>query len=260
MPSIYLSASNQFGNVGADGVSEGERMHRLADDIAGLLRKQGIVVFRNEKHLTPWGITCDSNTKKPDLHVALHSNSSDNAHRGQASGTETWTYRLAGTDSARFGALLQKKIVGALGLPDRGLKDATVPGCRWDEVYRTKATAVLTEIFFHDNPRDIARFKERYQDVVVALAEAIGDWFGIEIKKGEPSMGKGEPRTGEGPFKDLDPNRYSTRSILKLCKAGILHGCDDGTFRPEEPLTREQFAVAIDCMMEYLEKVLGVTL
>jgi hypothetical protein len=90
---------------------------------------------------------------------------------------------LTGTKSAEFGQRLQKALVENLKLPDRGIKDGTVPGSRLAEVVQTKATAVLTELFFHDNTGDIARFKERRLAVMEAIARVVCEWFGIKYSK-----------------------------------------------------------------------------
>lgn len=44
-------------------------------------------------------------------------------------------------------------------------------------------------------------------------------------------------------FKDVDDTRWSATAITEAAADGIIKGFEDGTFRPTEPLTREQFAV-----------------
>lgn len=173
MSSVYLSASCQEKNIGVDGISEEERLQQLARNVAAFLRPVGITVFLNKPEWSLSQIVADSNARKPDLHIALHSNA------GGGSGTETWCYGITDTDSAKFGRRLQAALHGILGLPDRGTRDVSTPGHRWAEVIQTNATAVLTEIFFHDNQEDIQRFIERRQAVTEAIAEVICNWFGV---------------------------------------------------------------------------------
>ncbi|HML36929.1 MAG TPA: S-layer homology domain-containing protein [Bacillota bacterium] len=45
------------------------------------------------------------------------------------------------------------------------------------------------------------------------------------------------------PFSDVDGARWSGDEISALYNAGIIQGYDDGSFRPEEPITRAEFAV-----------------
>ncbi|MDO5399145.1 MAG: S-layer homology domain-containing protein [bacterium] len=47
-------------------------------------------------------------------------------------------------------------------------------------------------------------------------------------------------------FKDVKTDRWSYDSIQKAAKKGVMTGFEDGTFRPEASLTREQLAVVLD--------------
>ena len=44
-------------------------------------------------------------------------------------------------------------------------------------------------------------------------------------------------------FSDVDPDRYYAKAVLWAQETGIAKGYGDGTFRPNEPVTREQLAV-----------------
>lgn len=172
-PSVYLSASNQENNLGVDSVSEEARMNILVRDVGKILTSRGITVYYNDPAWSLSKIVSDSNDKKSDLHIAVHTNA------GGGTGTETWCYGISGTNSAAFGSRLQAALVGTLGLRDRGIKDSSVPGYRWAEVVNTDATSVLTELFFHDNAEDVERYNQRYQRVVASMADAISEWFNI---------------------------------------------------------------------------------
>lgn len=43
-------------------------------------------------------------------------------------------------------------------------------------------------------------------------------------------------------FKDIDQSHWAYNAIMEMVEKGILDGFDDGTFRPNDALTREQFA------------------
>ena len=45
-------------------------------------------------------------------------------------------------------------------------------------------------------------------------------------------------------FTDLTPEHWAYDHIIKTAEAGILNGCDDGSFRPDEPITCSQAASA----------------
>ncbi len=53
------------------------------------------------------------------------------------------------------------------------------------------------------------------------------------------------PETG---FSDIDSSPYKT-AIRSLASAGIINGFSDGTFRPNDPVTRQQFAKMIVCAL-----------
>lgn len=55
-------------------------------------------------------------------------------------------------------------------------------------------------------------------------------------------------------FKDLDKERYSTKHIEALAKLDIITGYEDGTFKPQEPVTREQVATMLNKLRLYLER------
>lgn len=181
MHSIYLSASTQEKNIGADGVSEEKRMQELARDIAATLSARGLAVYLNRPEWSLGEIIEDSNRRNPGLHLALHSNA------GGGTGVETWCYKTSGTKSAEFGAKLQDAVVKAIGLSDRGIKDATVPGHRLSEVYSTKATACLIELFFHDRLFDVAAFTRNRQAVIDAIVSVVLNWFGLTVRKDFPT-------------------------------------------------------------------------
>jgi N-acetylmuramoyl-L-alanine amidase len=172
MPSVYLSGSTQEHNATVlPGKSEESIMQDFARAVAlAIQRKTGqIDIVYNRPEMTLDEIIADSNSKHPDLHLALHSNA------GGGSGTEVWAWP-GGTHSHAFGCLLSEKVVEALGLPDRGVKD----GRHLKEVGNAvHATSVLIEVFFHDNDNDMARFRERYAEVRDAIADAIIEWFGV---------------------------------------------------------------------------------
>ena len=51
-------------------------------------------------------------------------------------------------------------------------------------------------------------------------------------------------------FVDLDTVAWAVESIEGLCAINVLHGYSDGTFRPNDPVTREQF---LKMLLEYLK-------
>jgi len=46
-------------------------------------------------------------------------------------------------------------------------------------------------------------------------------------------------------FTDVDPDRWSAKDITRLVDAGLMSGYPDGTFKPEQGITREEYASGI---------------
>ena len=65
----------------------------------------------------------------------------------------------------------------------------------------------------------------------------------VLLDKVRPGLGS----AGKNPFSDLDPKRHawSYGAILRLAAAGVVAGRPDGTFRPEEPVSRAELAVML---------------
>ena len=58
-------------------------------------------------------------------------------------------------------------------------------------------------------------------------------------------------------FSDVPVNTYSTGYIAWAVKHGIVNGYEDGTFRPTQPVTRQQMAAFMSRFMDYYTKVYG---
>lgn len=54
-------------------------------------------------------------------------------------------------------------------------------------------------------------------------------------------------------FSDVDANASSGVAIYKLVNAGILNGYEDGTFRPNNPLTRAELCKIVNLVFKYTE-------
>jgi N-acetylmuramoyl-L-alanine amidase len=109
-----------------------------------------------------------ANDLKVDGFISIHANSSTS----QASGTETLYTR---PDSQKFAEILNKHMVNATGLKDRGVKYKNLAVTR-----ETKMPASLLEVGFINHPGDeIKLLDTTFQDKVVeALAKAIFEYFG----------------------------------------------------------------------------------
>ena len=60
-----------------------------------------------------------------------------------------------------------------------------------------------------------------------------------------PLLEEDQQKGEEYMFKDIEPDRWSFKDIEWCVNKGYLKGFPDETFRPEEPITREQLAVVL---------------
>lgn len=55
----------------------------------------------------------------------------------------------------------------------------------------------------------------------------------------------GEPTTEGGGFLDVSASAYYAPAVAWASKNGVIEGYEDGSFRPDEPITREQLAAVL---------------
>jgi N-acetylmuramoyl-L-alanine amidase len=179
MKIVYLSGSTQDQNIGvASYGTEEKNMQELADLVAHYINKgEGdIGIYRNNASMTLQSTINDSNSKKPDIHVALHSNA------GGGKGTECY-YSNYPVYSAN-GFILASKVYNAVApltvSSDRGVHADTVLYTKGlAETRDTTAIACLIEIMFHDNSVDVIDYLSKRDSIAKAIAQSIYDYFGM---------------------------------------------------------------------------------
>lgn len=170
-----------------------------------------------------------ANTSGAEFVISFHINA------GGGTGPEIYVLPEARPETRQKAEVIYKALVEVFG-GGRGIKTANFYILR-----QTIAPAVLLEIGFIDNPKDAARLADpAFRDQIAqVLADAIRKIYGKE----KPKM---------GVFKDVDPGRWSARSIERVFKAGLMSGYPDGTFQPDRPLSREEMASILDRMLIHL--------
>jgi len=178
--SVYLSASNQPGNHGPNGYIEETEMHKLKDKTKKILVRHGLIVYTNEIGWTRTESIKDSNSKNPDAHVAFHSNASKDK---KTQGTEIFYYHQTGpsSNSYKLASCLYKYIAPiSPGPQDRGILPDNAYFKQLDEIQSTKASAALTEYFFHTSPEDVNHWYTHIDAYATATAIGILEYFGIK--------------------------------------------------------------------------------
>ena len=119
-----------------------------------------------------------ANLAKADIYVSVHANALGNVWNEKVNGIETLTSGKG--ESIALGKILQKHMVWASGLRDRGLKDGSWLGV----VKGTHMPAVLVECGFMDNPAEakMLNMAEYRQQMAVALCKGICEYYNVVYK------------------------------------------------------------------------------
>lgn len=168
-----------------------------------------------------------ANNAKADLFVSVHQNAYLSKWGGHG-GTETYYYG-GDVKGKRLATLVQRNLVNALGLRDRGVKD----GSHLYVVRNTYMTAILTEGAFMDSTTDIKLLRNdvKLKAQGIAIADGIAEYLGVSL----PSKKEAE----EMPKQQFlnETGRKEAREIIKRAvKEGVFTSkhenvdkYDDGT-------------------------------
>lgn len=169
--SVYLSPSMQEHNVGVAGYGiEEVRMNQIADIVERILKRHRVTTYRNKPDWTLQKVAQDSNSKKPNLHFAIHSNA------GGGRGGEIFAYAPGG-EGEKAARAIYSELEQITPTVDRGVKF-------WPELYelrKTTAPAVLVEIAFHDDADDAKWIMSNIEKIGIALAKGVLKYFGIDF-------------------------------------------------------------------------------
>jgi len=173
-----------------------------------------------------------ANAWPADVFVSIHCNSATDP---SAHGTETHCYPGSSCGKS-LAQMIQKRLVPALALTDRGVKESNFAVLR-----QSKMPAALVELSFISNPAEekLLQSEEFQNKAAWSIASGICDFLGIQLQS---------VTQVPGPFPDVAGDRWSAGHIAKVKELGLMVGGGDGCFNPEAPLTREQMA-AIICKM-----------
>jgi N-acetylmuramoyl-L-alanine amidase len=196
--SVYLSPSTQEGNIGVAGYgTEEQRMNQVCDITQRVLKAHGLVTYRNKPEMTLKELVADSNAKKPDIHLAIHSNAAGSANAGRARGAEVYCYRFGG-EGERLARAVYQRLSAITPTADRGVKESHShfgPGKPLYETAYTVAPAALVEVAFHDNPDDARWIMENIALIGTELARGVLDFFGMAYLEEQPQAVE-QPGTG----------------------------------------------------------------
>lgn len=179
MPNIYLSPSTQEFNPYVIGGNEESYMNRLADNMVPFLNSSGVRFSRNTPNMTVTEVIEDSNRGNYELHLALHSNASQD---GTRRGCEVF-YPRGGVGSRRCAEIIAGNMKSIYPLPSNVFALVTTTLV---EVTRTRAPAVLVEIAYHDNFDDATWISENLPLIAQTLSNSVCQYFGIPLVTPQP--------------------------------------------------------------------------
>lgn len=165
---LVVGHSAHSPGVQTESMSEFDFNDNLVRDCVGVLSSHagiGIVVI----HRSTYRALPDSiNATGADMALCFHANGFD----GTASGTEMLYYHSS-TQAKALAQSLQNAVVGALGLPDRGVRPKHSEDRGGYVLRYTSMPCVILEPFFMDNPMDEAVVLAHYWDMVHAICDVI---------------------------------------------------------------------------------------
>lgn len=216
MPSVYLSPSTQEHNIGAGNYgSEEYRANQIIDVTENELKRHGITVYRNKPSMSIYQIVSDSNSKKPNIHFACHTNAFDKNTKG----CESFCHKFGG-DGEKLARAVYNRISKLTSWNDRGVKEGyqLYNGKPLYETCYTTASAALLEIDFHDNPAAAQWIIENIELIGIEIAKGILDFFGIIYKEKEIKSNDTFYRVVAGSYSNKE---NAVNQVEKLKKLGI---------------------------------------
>lgn len=209
-----------------NGVRESDINLSVSRLLAGILRAEGFTVkMTRTMDVNPDFRERISGTVGAALFLSIHCNSVKDT---KPKGAEFW-YNEKDQEGRRIAERIRQEFCRYVG-PNRGLKPD-----KKDYYFVLKnvaCPAVLVECGFLSNVEE--RSKLVNSDYQWRLAWCIASGIKKELK-GEKIMAS---------FPDVSDRRWSAGAIAEAVRLGIMGGFEDGTFRPAQALTREQFASA----------------
>lgn len=234
MKKIYIDPGHGGADSGAEafGIKEKEQVLKVGLFLAEALERNGYDVMMSRRADAKKNLAdrCkEANTWGAEAVVSLHMNWSESS---AAKGTETYIVARGGK-AEKLAESVHKELVRELVLVDRKVKEASFVILK-----NTEAPAVLCELGFLTNAEECAFLTKEstHRRAAEAICRGICRFDGKEYKAMEKPRYKDE--------KDIPA--WAKDAVERVAEAGLMLGHDDGTFKPNEPLTRAQMAVILD--------------
>ena len=179
---VYLSPSNQSANLGVSEVgftTEEKEMNDLTNYIEKRLKEYGVTIYRNERNgnINRW--TADSTYLGVDLHLAIHSNASE---EHTSYGIETWVHN---SESKMYSLAqnIQNNLFSIYydnedKVANRGVKYANGSLGEVNPLYTP--CGILIEVAHHDYLNDAKWIMDNKEKIGNTIADTILEYFQIK--------------------------------------------------------------------------------
>ena len=161
------------------GITEFEFNKVLAEHVYMLLTERGLhtqIVYRQDLQTLPRRLNDEI---MPDFIVSLHCNAyPERPGEREATGTEVLYYRTS-ERGKEMAAIMQRKLVKALLLRDRGIQPKRSEDRGGYLLRYTQAPCIICEPFFLDNDNDLAVTRKNYDALVSAYVDGIEEIAGV---------------------------------------------------------------------------------
>lgn len=174
-----------------------------------------------------------------DYFLSLHVNA------GGGTGFETFVQTGAHTAAVAYQNVIHQRVAPLYrqeGFQDRGTKQANLAVLRGCE--RAGIPAMLLEYGFIDHTKDAAMLRDPtwLEHLAIATAAGVAAAFGLPEAPEEAAS-----------FTDT-AGHWAAKVIEVVSAAGIMQGYGDGTFRPDQPVTRAELSKVVNDLMYLINR------
>jgi N-acetylmuramoyl-L-alanine amidase len=242
------------GAIGPSGLKEADVTSLLAVYLENELKLAGITAWPTDRKLLSSARAYAAGEAGCSLLVSLHCN----AAGSDAKGIETWDGQ-DNTEGEKLASALQESLITGTGAVDRGVKD----DANWRPAIDLTWTggmgilrefpgpACLVELLFISNPEEEKKLADR--NFLLQAARS--------ISQGVQTYLNYQPQEAPPRFPDIPTDLWQGKAramVLTLAELGVVSGYEDGTFKPQQTITRLEAAALVYKSLAVLGKVPGV--
>lgn len=205
---IYLSPSNQYGNLYAYGdTNEMAQCNRIANATATALTRCGFEVKKAPQGQAMSASIQESNRWGADLHIPIHTNA------GGGNGTVVFVYKNT-IENMKYATPIYNEVQAVTpGKTDYGVREYPTLA----ELNSTTAVAVYVEVDFHDNTEIAKWLIDNPETVAEAIAKGVCRAFGVDYVEAAET-GKKVYRVQVGAFSEKS---NADNFLAKIKSAGF---------------------------------------